>query len=871
MTETISAWEFAARSFEPSAPRWATPGDLAKAIDPATAQTAALDLIDDALVWAYTTPGARLLVSMPPQEGKLVADETPVPVPGGWTTHGALRAGDLVFHPSGKPVRVLAVSEPAEASLVVRTGDHGSVMVHPRHEWTVYDRGRGAWRTVETAYLRTQRLASGVPGKRGHRYRFQLPLRESLELPDAELPIEPYTLGVWLGDGSSTKAAVTHHPDDEYQLVYPASARSVHATTGIITTYYVGGMLADLRAASIFGNKHIPPAYLRGSEKQRRALLAGLVDTDGHVSASGQVSFDNADERLVRDTAELVRTLGCRAHVHRPTPPKLSTSGIQGKKPMWRVTWTPHDEGPARLARKAATKLGQRERVAIIAIDEAEPKPGRCVTVDSPDGLYLVSEQFTPTHNSTRVTKAGSLWALARNPETRIGIVSYAQSLADGFSRDIRNWIASNNGEEGTLDIGLRVALDYGSARRWQLSGHRGGVVAAGVGSGLTGRPLDLLAIDDPFADASQAGSSYYRDRVWDWWQSVGAPRLAPGAPAIVVLTRWHENDLAGRLLDAEDGHRWRVVNIPAVADHDPAKGQLDPLGRQPGEWLKSARGRTDAEWEQIRIQAGSRVFASLYQGRPAPDQGDVWQRQWWRRYSEPPWSQHPDIPGAYLVHDCDEVLLSFDCTFKATSGSDFVAGQAWMRRGASAYLLDQVHKRLGFTDTLAAFQAMAARWPQASRKLVEAAANGEAVIDSLRAKIPGIVAVKPKESKYARASAVSPFIEAGNVFLPSPGIALFDAEGLIEEAAGFPNAAHDDQVDAASQALAEMFLDGTGAQAWLDWAKRQAELAEASRRGEVPPESPQDEAAPEPETVPLDPVEARRQARNAMFRGQYR
>ncbi len=472
---------------------------------------------------------------------------------------------------------------------------------------------------------------------------------------------------------------------------------------------------------------------------------------------------------------------------------------------------------------------------------------------------------------SSRVTKTGSLWALTRNPETRIGIASYAQSLAEGFGRDIRNTIASFNGDEGTLDIGLRIAQDYGSARRWQLDGHRGGVVCVGIGSGLTGRPLDMLVIDDPFADAEQAGSAYYRDRVWDWWQSVGAPRLAPGAPVCVILTRWHEDDLAGRLQAAEDGHRWRVINIPALADHKPGLGQTDPLGREPGEWLVSARGRTVAEWEQIRIQAGSRVFAALYQGRPSPDQGDVWKRQWWRRYHEPLWSQHPTIPGAYVVPECDEMLISFDMSFRDTKGSDFVAGQVWVRRGANAYLVDQVHKRLGFTDTVTAFTALVAKWPQASRKLVEQAANGVAVIDSLKGKVPGIVPVKPRESKYARASAVSPFLEAGNVLVPAPGVGLFDPEPLIEESAQFPNSQHDDMVDATSQALAEMFLDGTGAQAWLNWAKRKAEEA-ARARGELPaaepaPAEPEAAAEPEPAPVPLDPVEARRQARNAAFR----
>lgn len=527
-------------------------------------------------------------------------------------------------------------------------------------------------------------------------------------------------------------------------------------------------------------------------------------------------------------------------------------------------------ETPGELAR--AIDPATVQTPALDLIDEAV-----VWAYSTPDARLLIS--LPPQEGkSSRVTKTGSLWALTRDPEMRLGVASYAQSLAEGFGREVRNTITTLNGDEGTLDLGLRIARDNGSARRWQLDGHRGGIVCVGIGSGLTGRPLDALTIDDPFADAEQAGSAYYRDRVWDWWQSVGAPRLAPGAPAIVILTRWHEDDVAGRLVAAEDGHRWRVINIPALADHDPAKGQSDPLGREPGEWLTSARGRTIAEWEQIRIQAGSRVFAALYQGRPSPDAGNVWQRQWWRRYHEPLWSQHPDYPDAYRVNGCDEVTMSWDMTFKDTKGSDYVAAGVLARRGADVFLLDVIRKRLSFPDTIVAFARLAARWPDAVRKLVEDKANGPAVISSLKSKIPGIVAITPKDSKYARATAVAPFIEAGNVFLPDPQVALFDPEELITEAAGFPNAAHDDLVDMMSQGLAELLLDGTGAQAWIAWAKRKAEEAAAGQppeprvnghqEGHAPAsESPEPGALPEP----LDPVEARRQARNAAFKAQQR
>lgn len=529
---------------------------------------------------------------------------------------------------------------------------------------------------------------------------------------------------------------------------------------------------------------------------------------------------------------------------------------------------------PGQLA--AAVDPATVQTPALDLIDEA------LVWAYSTPGARLIISIAPQEGKSTRVSRAGCLWALIRNPETRIGIASYAQPLAEGFGRDIRNWITTFNGDEDTVDLGLRIAPDYGSAKRWQLDGHRGGVVCVGIGSGFTGRPAEALVIDDPFADKEQADSAYQRNRVWGWWQSVAIPRLAPGAPVILVNTRWHEDDLAGRLVAAEDGHRWRVINIPALADHKPEKGQSDPLGRQPGEWLVSARGRTVPEWEQIKISVGSRVFTALYQGRPSPDQGNVWQRQWWRRYREPLWSQHLEIPGAYLIRDVDEVAMSWDMSFADTKGSDFVAGLVLARRGADVFLIDLVHKRLSFTGTLTAFAALAFRWPQATRKWVENKANGPAVISSLKSKIPGIIAITPTESKYSRATAVAPFIEAGNVLLPDPEIALFDTEGYITECAAFPNDVHDDRVDVTSQALAEMLLDGTGAAAWLAWAKRKAEEA-AAARGEGPaPESrpaharvqvtaepvPDVEAVPE---VPLTDAQKRKAVRDAAFRAQAR
>ena len=181
-----------------------------------------------------------------------------------------------------------------------------------------------------------------------------------------------------------------------------------------------------------------------------------------------------------------------------------------------------------------------------------------------------------------------------------------------------------------------------------------------------------------------------------------------------------------------------------------------------------------------------------MYQQRPAPDEGAIFNRNWFKYWTTPP-------------DRLDRVVMSWDLTFKDTAGTDFVVGQVWGQVGAQAWLLDQVRARLGFVATCDEFSKMAAKWPQAMEKLVEDKANGPAVIDTLKRSIPGIVPVEPDGSKTARAHAVTPLFEAGNVFFPDKSIAPWVAD-LEAELTVFPASVHDDQVDALTQALRRMF-----------------------------------------------------------------
>jgi predicted phage terminase large subunit-like protein len=401
---------------------------------------------------------------------------------------------------------------------------------------------------------------------------------------------------------------------------------------------------------------------------------------------------------------------------------------------------------------------------------------------------------------SSRTSRRFPTWMLARNPDLRVAIVSYAHSVARRWGRLIRDDIA----EFGEV-LDLAVSPSSSAAHDWEVADHDGSVYCVGIKGSLTSRAVDLLIIDDPYKDSEQADSEAWQETVRDFWTEVAVPRLGPGVAVVIIQTRWRHDDLSGWLQRRSDGIDWRVINIPAQADHDPEEGETDPLGRRPGEYMLSARGRTVAQWEQRRREVGERSWTALFQGRPAPASGNIFQRGWWQFYGQPQWIERSD--GSRVVHSFDEVLISWDMAFKDADSSDYVCGQVWGRRGAEAYLLDQVHDRMSFVDTCLAVRTLAARWPQATAKLVEDKANGTAVINQLRRTVAGLIPVEPEGSKVARASAVSPLVEAGNVKLPAPELAPW-VDGLIEEAVGFPRAAHDDRVDAMSQALNRLLIN---------------------------------------------------------------
>lgn len=393
------------------------------------------------------------------------------------------------------------------------------------------------------------------------------------------------------------------------------------------------------------------------------------------------------------------------------------------------------------------------------------------------------------------VSRSFPAYAFGLHPDMQIIATSYSADLTQRFSRDVQRKIDNPKYAEIFPETSLNSknvkTTSFGSVIRtaelFEIVGHRGAYRAAGVGGGITGMGADILCIDDPVKDRRDANSATIREALWDWYTSTAYTRLSPGGGVIVMCTRWHMDDLVGRLLDraaSGEGEQWRVINYPAIAEHD------EPH-RKAGEALHPERYDLNALL-RIQKQVGSRDWAALYQQHPVPDGGGLFKSDWIQH-----WDRLPDR--------FDSTCISWDMTFKDSATSDYVVGQVWGRKGGAFYLIDQFRGQWDFVKTLEQFVAAAKKYPHVTRKLVEDKANGSAIISTLRKHVSGIVPVTPKESKEARASAVTTLWEARNVYLPPADRFPWVESDFIPELLSFPAGAHDDMVDSATQALSDL------------------------------------------------------------------
>lgn len=444
------------------------------------------------------------------------------------------------------------------------------------------------------------------------------------------------------------------------------------------------------------------------------------------------------------------------------------------------------------------------------AVQDVEQGQNRMLTVSMPprSGKSTMTSNYAP------------LWMLRRNPKWKIGMTSHDESLSTDWARSIRNTI------EDTPSLGVALRKDSGAGAKWNTV-EGGGMFATGTTGRITGRGFNVLIIDDPISSFTEAHSPHVRDTLWNWWLHVAQLRLEAPYLVLVTMTRWHENDFIGRLQSKDyegDPADWEDIRLPAISE-----GPDDLLGRPAGAPLMSPLQDESVEdaktrWEKTKTNVGSYSFASMYQQRPAPAQGAVFDIGWWKYWTTIPEKATDDGQVVYLDPNTLQQatwLDSWDASFKGgTETSSYVVGQRWVRSQANRYLIAQQRGRWSFTETIRHMEAWSKTNDQylspygqnVHLRLIEEKANGPAIIDTLKDQISGLKPINPRTSKESRARAVTPEIESGNVYLPHPSDPGNEwVQDLLSETRNFPHDANDDQVDTMTQALQELRTTGGG------------------------------------------------------------
>jgi predicted phage terminase large subunit-like protein len=736
----------------------------------------------------------RLIVNMPPRHA--IVTSMKIPTVHGFKTMAELQPGDHVFGPDGLPVAVLGKSGVFRGREIYRvwTDDGAYLDVDGEHLWSVrLDRKRPKlqdytteqlWRRQNGESLRTTRDGRAVFIE-GHRVdpvsvrAPRLPDTAPVQYPNAQLPVDPYVLGLWLGDGTACQAIITAD-DADMAVVRPEVELRGFRTTDQATrmTFGVLGLKVKLRELGVLGNKHIPALYMTASEQQRRALLKGLMDSDGNVAKHGQCIFAQSNRALCEQVQQLVRSLGIKASLLE------SRAILNGKDygPTWKVSFYASDVFC--LPRKEVRTLkNERTFGRYIRIEKlGTTADTQCIKVDREDGLFLAGEGYICTHNTKSEFASYLLPAflLGRDPRIQVIESTHTAELAVKFGRKVRDLVDDERYRELFPDVALKA--DSKAAGRWDTN--KGGTYfAVGVGGAMTGRGADILIVDDPHTEGD-AASELALDNAWDWYQGGPRTRLQPGGAIVVVMTRWGTKDLTARLLKAQKSHRadkWEVIEFPAIL----------PSGRPlwPEYWKLE-------ELLAVKASLSVQKWNALYQQQPTNDEGAILKREWWRVWP------HEEPPVVNYI------IQSMDTAYSKKETADFSVITTWgvfwpdEDSGANIILLDVKKGRWDFPELKRVAKEQYEYW-KPDNVLIEAKATGVTLQQELRRMSIPVTMYSPGgrkagTDKISRANSVAPMFEAGMVWAPDTDW----AEGLVEECAAFPNGDNDDQVDSTVQAM---------------------------------------------------------------------
>jgi predicted phage terminase large subunit-like protein len=419
-------------------------------------------------------------------------------------------------------------------------------------------------------------------------------------------------------------------------------------------------------------------------------------------------------------------------------------------------------------------------------LDALMEQVARYVFTGGAEGIGRAMIFMPPRHGKTKtVSHLFPAWLLSQNPDVRLIAASYGATLAHRNSRFVRNLVASR--EYQTAYPETRLSRDTASVNEWDIAGRDGGLIAAGVGGGVTGHGAKLIIIDDVVKSRAEAESATYRQRVKDWYDNDLLTRLEePGGAIILMMTRWHTDDLAGYLLDSDEG--WHVLSLPAIAGSD------DLLGRAPGEALWADRYTVEILANR-RARMGEYAFSSLYQQTPLPPGGRLFDTG--------------KIEIIDYTPDCQHTVRFYDLAVTARKHSDYTVGlKLGLREDQTLIVLDVYRVQKIMPDVERDIVQNAAIDGRSTRIRFEAEKAGIVQLDYLlrNPAMHGYVmdATPPEGDKFTRAQPAATRINNGMVKMVRGAW----NRAFLDELSVFPSAEHDDQVDALSGAY-DMLING--------------------------------------------------------------
>lgn len=401
-------------------------------------------------------------------------------------------------------------------------------------------------------------------------------------------------------------------------------------------------------------------------------------------------------------------------------------------------------------------------------------------------------------HGKTELTSIWTpVWYLDRFPEKRVLLISHGAQFAQGLGRRVRNTMAEHQDKLST-----KLSLDSKSAGEWHTT-DGGGMKCTGIGGDIIGRGADFLIVDDYCQSDEQAYSEPWRNKVMKIWHSTISTRLEPGASVVIVATRWHEDDLVGRLLAADSKNKWTVISLPAICEEEG-----DPIGRKVGEALWEDRWPL-WKMQEEKEEKPSLVWAALYQQRPSPLTGNLFQRGWWKRYRVAGFDAQ-GRPAAVILPEGGVVPLESMAVFNTVDlattekeENDWSVVSSWgvipgSRLRLALLCVDRF--KVEGPALIPRIRAGEDRW-DAEASWIEAVAFQLSLVQSYVATGGKGRKLKRKKSKMGRAISATPQIESGAILIPEDGTTDWLDE-FLREVHAFPKGKWDDQVDTMCDAV---------------------------------------------------------------------